>query len=345
MPVLMSIRLLFFAFALVLPFVCEAESIRIVSYNCENLFDTVHCEGKSDMEFTPLGDKQWSSKKFQRKSRNIASVLTAIGGWEKPALIGLIEVENDFVLEYLTERTQLASQNYKFVHKESNDERGVDVALLYDSVQFNLVKAEFLNVDVPEKATREILFATGTLSNGDTLHVFVNHWPSRYGGELVSQHRRFKAARVLRAKYDSICEKNPNSNVVIMGDLNDYPDNVSVRDTLGAVAFDGKIMPKTLYNLMFKYFGNETLGTHYYAGEWGVLDHMIVSHAMLDSRSSTYCRPNDVMVFYEDFMLEKNAKGVKVPKRSFKGNFFSNKGYSDHLPIYLDVQLVAKSVK
>ncbi|MCQ2199552.1 MAG: endonuclease [Paludibacteraceae bacterium] len=338
----MSIRLFFFIFAFFFSLVVEAKSIRIVSYNCENLFDTVHCEGKSDMEFTPLGDKEWSSKKFQRKTRNIASVLTAIGEWEKPAVIGLIEIENDFVLRYLTERTQLASQNYKFVHRESHDERGIDVALLYDSAEFHLVKTEFLNVDVPEKSTREILFATGILSNGDTLHVFVNHWPSRYGGELVSEHRRFKAARVLREKVDSIYDLNPNSNVVIMGDLNDYPNNASVKDTLGAVAFDGKIEPKALYNLMYKYNGSGSIGTHYFAGEWGVLDQMIVSPSMLDSRSCTYCKPEDVMIFYEDFILEKNAKGVKVPKRSFKGNFFSYKGYSDHLPIYLDVQLNSK---
>ncbi len=344
----MSIRNLYLSLILFLTLSAvhaKSETIRIVSYNCENLFDTVHCEGKSDMEFTPLGDKEWSSKKFQRKTRNIASVLTAVGEWQKPAVIGLLEIENDFVLQYITERTQLASQNYRFVHNESNDERGIDVALLYDSTQFNLVMTEFLNVDVQEKATREILYATGTLSNGDTLHVFVNHWPSKYGGELVSEPRRLKAARVLRAKVDSIYGANSNSNIVIMGDLNDYPVNAAVKDTLGAVAFNGTIQPKTLYNLMFKYCGSGSIGTHYYAGEWGVLDHMIVSPSMLDTKSNTYCRPDDVMIFYEDFMLEKNAKGVKVPKRSFKGNFFSYKGYSDHLPIYLDVQLNAKSSK
>lgn len=341
----MSIKLRLYIFSLLLFVVAcsiEAKNIRIVSYNCENLFDTIHCEGKSDMEFTPLGNKEWSSKKFKRKVRNIASVLTAVGEWEKPAVIGLLEVENDFVLRYLTERTQLAAQNYKFIHNESNDERGIDVAMLYDSTQFRLINTEYLNVDVPEKTTREILYASGILDNGDTLHVFVNHWPSRYGGEVSSEHRRFNAARVLRAKVDSLFSSNGNANIVIMGDFNDYPNNASLKDTLGAkhtlgARFNDSILSNSLYNLMYKYFGLETIGTHYYGGEWGILDHMIVSSSMLDTNSTTYCRPHDVMIYYEDFMLEKNAKGIMVPKRSFKGNFFSYNGYSDHLPIYLDV--------
>lgn len=314
-------------------------TIRIVSYNVENLFDCENDSLTDDDSFTPEGDHQWTEGKYKNKINNISRAITAAGEWEKPVIIGLCEVENEKVLVDLLQHTQLKACGYQFVHKDSPDQRGVDVALAYQPSSFRLIHEDFIRVDMEnDRPTRDILHATGCLKNGDTLHLFVNHWPSRYGGELESEHKRFKAAQTLRAVTDSLFNKNPNCNIVIMGDFNDYPYDASIKKYLGAENPGSVIYPRKLYNLCEQFVGKGDIGSHKFGGEWGVLDQFIVSGSLLDKHNGIHTSVDKVKICQEDFLLKEDKTG-KAPKRSFMGTFYAY-GYSDHLPITLDLNFI-----
>lgn len=314
------------------------ESIRIVSYNIENLFDYENDPNTDDDSFTPEGDHNWTQGKYKNKINNLSRAITAAGDWKIPAIIGLCEVENDKVLTDLFQHTQLKTHGYKFVHKDSPDQRGVDVALAYLPDHFRLIKEEFYYVKIIDgRPTRDILHATGILTNGDTLHVLVNHWPSRYGGELESESKRFSAADVLRSVTDSLLIANESSNIVIMGDFNDYPYNASIKQHLCAEKPVKNSLHDALYNLCEQFSEKGDIGSHKFDGQWGMLDQFIVSGAMLDKQSSTYTSESDVRICQEKFLLKEDKTG-EAPKRSFMGTFYAY-GYSDHLPIYIDIKL------
>lgn len=315
------------------------ETIRIVSYNVENLFDCENDPLTDDDSFTPEGEHQWTEGKYKNKLNNISRAITAAGGWTKPVIIGLCEVENEKVLTDLTQHTQLKICGYQFVHKDSPDQRGVDVALAYLPSLFKIIRDDYIHVPIEEgRPTRDILHATGILFNGDTLHVFVNHWPSRYGGELESEHKRFAAAKALRTVTDSLLAVNPQCNIIIMGDFNDYPYNASIKQVLGTEKPSETIAGGKLYNLCEQFAERGDCGSHKFEGEWGMLDHLIVSGALLDPRHSIHTTTNDIHICQEDFLLKEDKTG-KAPKRAFMGTFYSY-GYSDHLPIFLDLDII-----
>ena len=312
------------------------ESIRIISYNVENLFDCYNDPLTDDDSFTPSGDHNWTEGKYWVKINNLSRAITAAGQWKTPAVIGLCEVENSKVVHDLLKRTQLRTTPYEFIHQDSPDLRGVDVALIYDPRQFNLVAEDFIPVEIEDgKPTRDILHAQGTLSNGDTIHFFVNHWPSRYGGELESEWKRLAAAATLRDKIDSLFDINPRTNIVIMGDFNDYPDNSSIVDGLCAISPQKNGIFDQLYNLSYPIHEKGDFGSHKFAGEWGMLDQIIVSGRLLNSESTTMVKGNGLQICKEDFLLKQSATG-SMPRRSFLGTFFAY-GFSDHLPIYIDI--------
>ena len=320
----------------------DVEYARIVSYNLENLFDCEDDSLTNDESFTPTGDHEWTEAKFWVKINNLSRAITAAGEWQTPILIGLCEVENAKVVKELLYHTQLREAGYLFIHKDSPDQRGVDVALAYLPEQFRLVHQEFIPVHITDgKPTRDILYATGILYNGDTLHVFVNHWPSRYGGELESENKRMTAAETLREKTDSIFEKNEHSKIIIMGDFNDYPDNNSLIHGLCAYSPQKNCIFDQLYNLSYPIHQKGEFGSHKFGGKWGMLDQMIVSGELLDSEASCFVQQDGLKICKEKFLLKESATGY-APKRSFLGTFFAY-GYSDHLPIYID--LTIKSIK
>ncbi len=311
------------------------ETIRIVSYNLENLFD---CEDDTltlDDSFTPKGEHEWTEAKYRVKLNNLSRAITAAGEWDTPILIGLCEVENAKVVRELLYHTQLRESGYKFIHKDSPDQRGVDVALAYLPDQFLLIEEEFLPVHIIDgKPTRDILHASGILKNGDTLHVFVNHWPSRYGGELESADKRITAANTLREATDKLFSQNERAKIIIMGDFNDYPDNESLIYGLCAVSPQKNSIFEQLYNLSFPLHEKGDVGSHKFGGKWGMLDQIIVSGSLLREESSSYIKDGQ-KICMADFLLKDSATG-KSPKRSFLGTFFSY-GYSDHLPVYVDL--------
>lgn len=317
----------------------ERGEYRFMFYNVENLFDIFDDTTKIDEEFTPEGSRHWNNSKYYKKLNNIAKVVTAVGQWEAPEIIGVCEIENLSVLQDLTKKTFLKKANYKIIHRESPDNRGIDVGLLYRKDKFKPISYEAVRVTFPfenNKPTRDILYVKGRTNNKDTFHIFINHWPSRYGGQMISEKKRIRAAEVLRAKVDSIYAADKNPAIVIMGDLNDYPDNTSVVETLNAKTEYENILPSELYNIAYYMQFKKGLGSHKYHGEWGVLDQIIISGTLLDNSLEVSTSIDDAHVFDAPFLLVPDDRNTGYqPFRTYAGFKFLD-GYSDHLPVYID---------
>jgi predicted extracellular nuclease len=316
----------------------EKQKFRVMCYNVENFFDCIDDSLTNDAEYLPGGMRGWNYQKYQTKQANIGKVITAIGGWEAPALVGLCEVESEKCLFDLTRSSGLKNLKYRFVHYESPDARGVDVALLYQPQMFKPIAHQPIRIsypDAPNSKTRDILYVSGAVPTGDTLHVFVCHFPSRLGGELESEERRMYVASVLKQQTDSIFTRNNSANMIIMGDFNDYPDNKSMSEVLGAIEPSENLIQNQLYNLMYP-LHKSGKGSHKHAGQWGALDQIIVSGNLLNLRHKFNSQTADVHIFYADFLLEddKNFLG-KQPLRTYVGMKYQG-GFADHLPVYID---------
>lgn len=317
----------------------EKQLFRVVSYNVENFFDCVDDSLTNDAEYNPGGIRGWNYEKYETKQNHIARVISAIGGWEPPALVGLCEVESRRCLLDLTRKSGLKNMAYRFVHFESPDPRGIDVALLYQPEVFKPISSKNIAIHFPEQPlsrTRDLLYVSGLLPTSDTLHVFVCHFPSRLGGELESEDKRAYVASVLKANVDSIFMLQPSAKIIIMGDFNDYPVNRSLYEVLNAAKYEGSATIGSLYNLMFQLNATKR-GSHKQDGEWGFLDQLIVSGSLLQTDSSVFIRPSDVHVFEADFLLHSDDKYLgKKPFRTYNGAKYQA-GYSDHLPVYVDL--------
>lgn len=305
---------------------------RAAFWNVENYFDSFVDSTTSYAEFSKDGERHWTYKKYVIKRTAVYKTILALGGWQPLALIGLAEIENKFVLSDLLANTPLKNMNYRIVHYESDDFRGIDVGLLYQPDQFELLFSKKILVrdkENPDFRTRDILYVKGLLG-GDTLHVFINHWPSRYRGFLNSEPLRLLASRVLTHSTDSICNLNPDAAILIMGDFNDRAENESV----SRLASKETSCPLNLLSLNSA--NNEVKGTIKYQGNWDFFDHILVSQTLIKGKNSLVVLENTASVFAPDFLLEEDVKfnGTK-PKRTFVG-FKYNSGISDHLPVYVD---------
>ncbi len=318
----------------------ERGDYRIMFYNCENYFDIYDDSLKNDDEFTADGAKHWTWNKFEEKVSHISKVITAVGGWEPPDLVGVCEIENQYVLEQLTQHSPLSAFNYKIIHYESPDHRGIDVGLLYIPSKFTPIHTEKILVKLPSnrgKATRDILYVKGITTHNDTLHIFVNHWPSRWGGMLETEPLRMFVASLLKTKTDSIFATNNNAKIIIMGDLNDFPTNKSVLDSLHTLHDFSNIQPDELYNL--SYYLQEVKGefSHRFHGEGGILDQFIVSGTLLNTQATIFTTKDDAHIYNAPFLLEDDPDNVGMrPFRTYIGYKYHG-GYSDHLPAYLDL--------
>lgn len=313
---------------------------RLVFYNVENLFDTKDDLEKKDDEFLPQGAKHYSWKKYKKKSNMLAKTMIATGGWQPTDVICLAEVENRYVLEGLTKFSPLKKYNYSIIHKESPDKRGIDVAVLYQKDKIKILDYQYINVTFPfdtGRTTRDILYVTGELKNGAKLHIFANHWPSRWGGHIATEPKRKYVASLVKAKVDSILKSDPNANIVVTGDLNDEPEDKSILETLKAKHDFKNIQSGELYNLMSKIEGKG--GTHSFAGKWGILDHFIVSGNILLGNSKLKIKGEKAQIFDAPFLLTENSVGTKVPFRTYQGPKYVG-GFSDHLPILIDILLL-----
>ena len=321
----------------VTPLLLAQDTFRIMFYNVENLFDCKHDTLKKDKEYLPGSIRGWHYGRYKQKINQVAKVITAVGEWDPPALVGLCEVENATVMDDLVKYSPLKQHQYRYIMTDSPDERGIDVALLWQRGLFRLLDYRSIRIDFKNgshKPTRDILHAVGLLSTGDSLDVFVCHLPSRSGGEKESEPYRILAATVLKQVTDSLFTIRSHPNILIMGDFNDYPTNSSISKVLKAVSPGDSIVTSELYNLMADKGGK--IGTYSYQGEWGILDQLIVSGFLLRNLSGFHTSKAAAGICNLAFLLEEDEKyGGLKPFRTYYGMKYTG-GYSDHLPVKLD---------
>lgn len=330
MKKLLNIFVLFTLYSLLCP---AREGLRVMFYNVENYFDCNHDSLKSDDDFLPGGIRGWTPTRFWKKTGNIAKVIAAVGGDKFPEIVGLVEVENEYCIKSLIYGSPLKNAGYSYIHAESPDARGIDVCLLYNRYLFSVIRQAPISVrfkEDPSKRTRDVLYVCGKTHSGDTLHIFVCHFPSRLGGALESEIFRRDVAKLIRKKVDSILTINEKSKVLIMGDFNDYPTDRSLSLDLRAGMPVSGAENKSLYNLMLPFHGNPEVGTNKFQAEWGILDQILVSGSLLK-------QTKDAHIFDADFLLIQDERWMgRKPFRTYHGMAYQG-GFSDHLPVYMDI--------
>lgn len=314
---------------------------RAMFYNVENLFDTEDDPLTDDQEFLPNGTKGWNETRYKEKLNNIYKNIAAVGGKDLPIFVGFAEIENRKVLFDLIQTTPLKKYDYQIVHEDSPDARGVDVGFIYRADKFKVIAHENMVVKMPfspDTKTRDVLFVTGILNKKDTIHVFINHWPSRRGGAAASEPKRVFVAEMVKHKVDSIFKHSASSNILIFGDFNDEPNDKSLVEGLGAKS---EITPEKshyLYNCMYKFLA-EGVGTEKYRGKWDVLDQIIVSSPLLQREKGIRIVENEAYIFDAPWLLTDDTRNMgKEPFRTYAGPKYLG-GYSDHLPVYIDLYI------
>lgn len=315
--------LLLYSFLTLICFTSAAQETtgKILFYNVENLFDTLKTEGKIDDEFLPDGKNNWTSTRYEEKIQHINKVIHSVGN---PLVMGVCEIENRQVVEDIVAGGSLKG-THAVVHHESLDARGIDNAIIYDSTQLTLVEDGFIRFEMPEgdSPSRDIVWAKFS-HNGEELFVMVNHWPSRRGGELVSEPKRLIAAYAAAEFIDSLQQDNKNAQIVFMGDLNDYPTDRAPQ-----------IVSERLKPLITEQSG-EFGGTHNYLGEWNILDHIMVSKALTKKKGISVNKKSGAIHSFE--YLITTYKDNLVPFRTYGGGKYLE-GYSDHLPVSVSIKL------
>ena len=312
----------------------RAEDLRVVSYNVENLFhpkhDTVCIDSttfieKDDYEWTPDGERRWSYTRYYRKVENIARVLTNIGEWDGVDIVGLQEVENALCVKRLC--YTLRPGEYDFVHYESPDPRGIDVALIYKKSRVDTLNSKPLPIPSPQGresreeklVTRDILYVCAQVDKKDTLHLFVCHLPSQRGGAAESEWKRTAVKEILQRSIDSVYALHPAAKIIVMGDMNSEPkeDLDGLRNRMVVESQKSKV---------------ESYGTHKYQGRWSCLDQFYTSPA-LDSLSRAE-------IYNAAWIQEPDEKYLDLkPKRTYNGFRYQKDGFSDHLPILLKLKI------
>ncbi len=312
----------------------------VAFYNLENYYDTVHNPIVNDNEFTPLGEKNYTGKIYRSKTENLATVIAKIGTDEKPisidgpTLLGVAEIENDTVLNDLIHHPLISKRSYEYVHYDSKDLRGIDVALIYNPKRFVVIESKALILkikDNPRFRTRDILWVKGKL-DGEIIHIYVNHWPSRLGGEEASAPYRAAAATLCKKHIDSIAFADGLQKVIIMGDLNDDPNSASVIKILGAKEKIEDVKKGGIYNPWIEVYKRGS-GTLAYNDSWSLFDQIMVSSLWLNKQQTGYFYMKQ-HIFNRAFMTESIGQYKGYPMRTFDGNNYRG-GYSDHYPTYI----------
>ena len=317
-----------------------SQDYKIISvgfYNLENLFDIEDDTLIRDEEFTPEGTRTWTEERYNEKLANMAYVISQIGIDKNPkglSILGVSEVENKKVLEDLVIQESIKDRKYEIAHLDSPDRRGIDVALIYNPKQFDLISYDTIpfiiyNDDGSRRFTRNIFKVKGVL-DGDTMHILVNHWPSRSGGEARSEPGRIKGAQLCKAFVDSININTPDAKIIIMGDLNDDPNSKSVKNYLMAKSRVKEVSAGGLFNPMADYY-RRGIGSNAYRDSWSLFDQIILSHGLLQSEGYSYYK---AYVFNKKFLVQPTGKYKGYPFRTFGGDKYQG-GYSDHFPVYV----------
>jgi predicted extracellular nuclease len=314
----------------------DIDFVRLMFYNVENLFDIYDDTLTDDDEFLPGGLRRWNYKRYNTKINSLYKTIIAAGEWQPPAIIAFCEVENRKVLEDLIYKTNLSKYKYDIVHEDSPDERGIDVALIYRKEIVKLVGSSYLKtlaVTGTGFRTRDVLY-TSFLINNDTVHLFVNHWPSRRGGVLAGQPQRMKIAAMVRSKIDSLNSKSHGkARIIITGDFNATPDD----EVMSILTEKNEESNGSMLNLSERLPPGS--GTYRYKGTWEIIDQFIVSDQLLNKRAAIFTDHDNLRIFSSGFLLKKdlNYPGLS-PNSTYYGYRYQG-GYSDHLPVLLDLML------
>ncbi len=283
----------------------------VMSYNVENLFDTLNTNGKNDEEFTPAEKGQY------------------------PDIVAIEEAENISVLRDLAAQKAISEVGYQCILEEGPDPRGIDCGLLYNSKTFKYISHRAIQVKLRPsgQTTRDILYVKGMVDK-ETLHIFVNHWPSRVSGKEKTENKRAQCADRLKEITDSIIKSEPQCNILIMGDMNDEPDDESVLNILEAKSTTQySKLNNIMYLLQQSGKGKYGHGTYYYKGEYSMLDNLILSNPLLTRTSGFRLYEKSGFIFAPDFISFKESNGDIAPSRSYSGKYYG--GYSDHYPVYM----------
>ena len=318
----------------------EIESLRFVFYNVENLFDPFDDSLTLDEEYLPRAGRGWTWNRFEDKVNRIHKVLMALGGWEPPALIGLCEVENYFVLHWLVQNTPMRKYGYRIIHQDSPDTRGIDVALLYRPEFFQPVSYHFYRVTdrtLHADPTRDILYVEGIIGGGCSVNLLINHWPSRWEGNLESRAGRMAAAGVVRHILDSLARVDKQVRIIVAGDFNDEIQDLSLAVVLGGghpIAEHGQLRMYFPYEA--RTAGNT--GSLKYRGRWYGFDLILVSGTLLQEECLCVS-PDGFRIFAPEFLLEVDPQWLgHRPFRTYRG-FRYHGGFSDHLPVFIDIRI------
>ena len=302
----------------------SAQSIIVSFYNCENFYDTTDQIKVIDEDFLPSSPKNYNGKAYALKSIHLAQVVYGLGKVEKSngiAIMGVVEIENKLVLDKLIAEPMLQKYHYKYLHFDSRDQRGVDVAMIYNPSYFipyqyrpySLTDAEHFN----DYATRDILYVKGKL-DGEWIHILVNHWPSRRGGTYLSNSKRLWASSVCKKIMDSISIIEPQAKFIVMGDFNDNPNNSSIK----------KLNLQNPFYTLFK----KGYGSLAFRDSWNLFDQILLSRHWTDGNNKlTNYKP---IIYTIPDMIENQGKYQGYPKRTYDGDRFRG-GYSDHFPVAL----------
>ncbi len=328
--------------------------VRIAFWNVENFFDPFVDSTSSYNAFTEDGAQHWTKSRFHKKRNNIYKALLAMSENRPLGILGMCEVENEYVLNAIFEQTPLKKHRYRWVHYEGPDRRSIDPAIVYSLNHFMLVESAVVPYHNPEDTayhSRDILYAkfvavnggvstgSGTIAFADTIHIFVNHWPSRYSGELETVGSRSCSAAILRAKVDSIMVAVPEgyqAKVIMMGDLNDCPTDPSVYDVLRA-RHPGEREDGCFVNLFGKNDGLGFEGTLKHQADWQIFDQIIVTPNLMEEGEGFRYLMGSARIFHAGFMLEDDETyhGKKLFRTYIGPRYFG--GFSDHLPVYIDL--------
>lgn len=313
-----------------LPPLVDDSVFKIAFYNLENLFDIYNNPNTNDDEYTPEGLRRWTKYKFNRKLNNINKVILSLNDTSKAVVVGVCEIENKFVLNKLINDTPLKKMGYKYIHYQSQDNRGISVAMLYLPQYFSPLEHRPIKLSLADSSkTRDILYVKGVFNKIDTIHFLVCHFPSRYGGIGATLEKRNLASKTVRFIADSILVNDFSKNIVILGDFNDDPFDESI---LNYMCFDDKLI-----NLSANLLDYYKFGTLKHEALWNVFDQIIVSSYMLNNNNFKIV-DNSANIFFRDFLFLEDKKygGLKL-FRTYNGMRYLG-GFSDHLPAYIKLK-------
>jgi endonuclease/exonuclease/phosphatase family metal-dependent hydrolase len=313
------------------------DTLYVAFWNLENLFDTVDNPEKNDEQFLPDGDREWTEEKLDKKMYNIARVIRSMNNYYGADILGVCETEHQSVLEKLTGKF-LSDINYKIAYLESPDRRGIDNGLLYNADKFFVLSVSSDTVHLADNCPTRLILKVKLLNKwNDTLSVYVNHWPSRSRGRELSEPNRISAANTVRKSVDDEFSTNPKAKIIIVGDFNDEPSNISMINSLKALAFScdsplgiSSVAGSDLYNISYSAY-NDSIGTYLYRGDWNMLDQIIVSGDLITNPKLNYIC-NSFEVYSPQYMVTRSGryKGAAYP--TFGGRRYLG-GYSDHFPV------------